>query len=54
MRKNSKLAALESKVDHLETELTYIHTLLVKCGFPEGIQTLKTTAEELISEMAVE
>lgn len=54
MKKMSKkVAILESKVDHLETELTYIQSLLVQCGFPEGIKTLKETAEELISEMAV-
>jgi hypothetical protein len=54
MKKMSKkVAALESKVDHLETELTYIHGLLVQCGFPEGIKTLKETAEELISEIAI-
>ncbi|HSX13786.1 MAG TPA: hypothetical protein VLE96_05140 [Chlamydiales bacterium] len=48
-----KVAALESKVDHLETELSYIHGLLIQCGFPEGIKTLKETAEEVIREMAI-
>lgn len=50
---SNKVAFLESKVDHLETELTYIQSLLVQCGFPEGIKTLKETAEELIQEMAI-
>jgi len=48
---NSKVAALESKVDMLETELSYLNELLVRCGFPEGIVTLKATVEELIAEM---
>lgn len=50
---NKMVAALESKIDHLETELTYLNTLLINCGFPEGIKTLKSTAEELIQELAV-
>jgi hypothetical protein len=47
---NRTLAAMESRIDHLETELAYLHTLLIDCGFPEGIITLKETAEELLSE----
>ncbi|MBS0647883.1 MAG: hypothetical protein JSS10_01505 [Verrucomicrobia bacterium] len=47
---NSKVATLETQVDLLETELGYIHELLLKCGFPEGIKTLKKTVEELLSE----
>ncbi len=47
---NSKIASLETKVDYLESELTYIDQLLLKCGFPEGITTLKWTVEELLSE----
>ncbi len=43
---NSLLAALESKVDMLETELSYLNQILVDCGFPEGITTLKQTVEE--------
>lgn len=50
---NKIVAALESKIDHLETELTYLNTLLINCGFPEGIKTLKSSAEELISELAI-
>jgi hypothetical protein len=46
----SKIAILESKVDHLESEMGYINTLLVKCGFPEGIKTLTDTVEELLEE----
>ncbi len=45
-----EFAHLQSKVDFLETELSYLNTLLVKCGFFEGIQTLKETAIELLKE----
>jgi hypothetical protein len=44
------IAKLESKVDHLETEFMYVNELLVQVGFPEGIETLKIAAEELLSE----
>lgn len=40
----------ESKIDLLETELTYLNGLLVNVGFPEGIETLKASAEELLQE----
>jgi len=44
------VAVLESKVDMLEAELGYLNEMLVRCGFPEGIQTLKATVEELLAE----
>lgn len=47
---NGKIAVLETKVDMLEAELSYIDTLLLRCGFPQGIHTLKLTVEELLSE----
>ncbi|HEX4839733.1 MAG TPA: hypothetical protein VFU89_04750 [Rhabdochlamydiaceae bacterium] len=47
---NSKIAGLESQVDLLESELSYIDQLLLKCGFPEGIKTLKMAVEELLSQ----
>ncbi len=47
---NGVVAALESKVDLLETELSYLNRILVKCGFPEGIKTLKSTVEDLLKE----
>ena len=50
MEHNNNIAALESHVDHLETELSYLNHLLIRCGFPEGIATLKMTAEELLKE----
>ena len=51
---NSKIAGLESHVDLLESELTYIDQMLLKCGFPEGIKTLKRTVEELLKETSLE
>ena len=51
---NSKIAGLESQVDVLESELSYIDQLLLKCGFPEGIKTLKKTVEELLSESSLD
>ncbi len=44
------VAKLESQVDFLEAELTYLNGLLMKVGFPEGIKTLKASAEELLAE----
>ncbi len=48
----AKIASLESHVDMLESELTYMNEILVRCGFPEGIKTLKETVEELLAEEA--
>ena len=45
----SKVAYLESQVDHLESELAYLDRILVDCGFPEGITTLKATVEEMLA-----
>ncbi|QVL54906.1 MAG: hypothetical protein KFB95_06190 [Simkaniaceae bacterium] len=49
----TRVATLESQVDLLEAELTYLNGLLVEVGFPEGIETLKATAEELLAEGAI-
>jgi hypothetical protein len=46
----ARVASLESKVDMLESELMYLNDMLVRCGFPEGINTLKETVQELLSE----
>ncbi len=46
----SQKAALESKLDLIEAESTYLHQLLVKCGFPKGIESLKVAAHEILSE----
>jgi len=45
---NKKIATLESLVDHLKTELSYLNQILIECGFSEGIITLKQTVEEYI------
>ncbi|MCI0382616.1 MAG: hypothetical protein L0207_06170 [Chlamydiae bacterium] len=47
---NNKVANLESKLDLVESELSYLNKILVECGFPEGIQTLKQTVEDLLSQ----
>jgi len=44
------LARLESKLDHLETELTYLNHLLINAGFMNGVETLKETIEQMISD----
>ena len=47
------IARLESQVDFLESELAYLNEILIKCGFQEGIQTLKATVLEMLEEEAV-
>jgi hypothetical protein len=46
----ARVAALESKIDMLETEFQYLNQILIDCGFSNGIETLKMTVEEVISE----
>ena len=46
----TKNAGLESHVDMLETEISYLHEILLRCGFPEGLTTLKATVEEMLAE----
>ena len=46
-------AQLESQVDHLEAELTFLHLLLMEVGFEDGIETLKMAAHELLLEQKV-
>lgn len=46
------LARLESKLDILEAEITYLDIILRKSGFPQGIATLKNTVEEILRESA--
>ena len=41
-------AYLESKVDMLETEISYLDDMLRRCGFPEGIQSLKLAVNEVL------
>ncbi|HEY2811328.1 MAG TPA: hypothetical protein VGJ00_08080 [Rhabdochlamydiaceae bacterium] len=46
----ARVAALESQVDLLEAEQVHLQEMLVHCGFPEGIRTLKATIEEYLEE----
>jgi len=45
-----RVAVLESRIDQLESELSYTNELLIKIGFPDGIQGLKETIEEVLSD----
>jgi len=45
-----KVSRLESQLDILETEFDYLNKILIKCGFPNGIITLKETANQLLKE----
>lgn len=49
MDSNQKIALLESLVDHLKAELSYLDNILKDCGFSEGIATLKQTVEEFLN-----
>lgn len=46
----TELARLETKLDIFETELCNINEGLKKCGFSEGIATLKTTITEILEK----
>ena len=48
MDNNKKLATLESLVDHLKAELSYLNQILIESGFSEGIVTLKQSVEEFL------
>lgn len=50
MRYEDRIARLESINDQLITELEYIDTLLHAVGFPEGLKTIKTVAQEVLDE----
>jgi hypothetical protein len=43
-----KIAQLESRQDHLLTELEELDVMLRAVGFDEGLKTLKEAAQELI------
>ncbi|MCH9620706.1 MAG: hypothetical protein S4CHLAM20_01070 [Chlamydiia bacterium] len=45
------LARLESQVDALESEVSHLDVLLRQAGFPEGLDTLRSTVEELLTEV---
>ena len=44
------IAILETRIDYLETEISYLNDLLVRVGFPDGIATLKETALEILND----
>lgn len=43
-----RVAFLESRLDQLESEFTHLNGLLLECGFPEGVQSLVVTIEDLL------
>jgi hypothetical protein len=43
---------LQNKVSMLESELTYLNQILIACGFPEGLSTLRVAAEEVMKTLA--
>jgi hypothetical protein len=45
-----KIARLEFVYDQLETELTYVDSLLKSVGFPRGLASAKEVALELLEE----
>ncbi|MFT4554027.1 MAG: hypothetical protein ACI9S8_002672 [Chlamydiales bacterium] len=51
-RKNllRKIAYLEFASEQLTTELQYVDKLMRLIGFPEGLETLKVVAHEVILE----
>ncbi len=49
----ARVASLESHVDLLEAELSYLNAMLVRCGFSDGITTLKETVEEILAEESI-
>lgn len=49
-----QLAVLESVNDQLETEITFIDELLKNVGFPDGLESAKLVALEMLQEGAEE
>lgn len=45
-----KLAYMEFINDQLATELRYVDNLLRVIGFPDGLETIKSAAQEVIEE----
>ncbi|NDD99337.1 hypothetical protein EB008_03455 [bacterium] len=45
-----EIARLETRLDHFETEWSYLDRILLECGFRRGIMTLKKTVENMIHE----
>lgn len=49
-----RIAYLESRLDQVESELGYLNGILLECGFPEGVNTLKRAIEDLLAGAEVE
>jgi hypothetical protein len=47
---HKKISYLESVNDHLMTELGYMNELLKRNGFPEGLESLKKVAREMLAD----
>lgn len=45
-----KLARLEFINDQLSAEVTYVDNILRAIGFPQGLESVKAAANEIISE----
>ncbi len=45
-----KIAYLEFVNDQLSSEIHYVDQLLRLIGFPEGLETIKSAAQEVIEE----
>lgn len=50
MQLEKKIAYLEFVNDQLLTEIQHIDHLLRAIGFPDGLQTIKNAAQEVIEE----
>ncbi|MCH9609668.1 MAG: hypothetical protein S4CHLAM45_00570 [Chlamydiales bacterium] len=49
-----KIAYLEFVNDQLTSEIQYVDRLLKIIGFPEGLETIKDAAQEVIEEEGLE
>lgn len=45
-----RIAFLESRLDQVESEYSYLNGILIDCGFPGGVSSLKATVEDLLTE----
>lgn len=48
MDKDWLIAQLQSRLDFIEAELAYVNELLISFGFPEGLESLKRSLEEIL------
>ena len=49
-----KIAYLEFVNDQLVSEIDYVDSLLKIIGFPDGLETIKSAAQEVIDEEGLE